>query len=182
MLSEPVALAVIAGVAACEQPARRNADLLEGEVIRAPADVDLARSESPALEVREPTRGERAALVDRPLTGRRSQDVEVEVADDPTSVHALRIRAGPEEAQLLRTPEGEAHRKLRVPLAHDAGDLEHGRDAGRVVVDARPDEDGVEVSADQQHAASAGLGVCDDVLRGRAAPLGHELQLHDRGR
>ena len=74
---------MIARVSACEQPTCRNSRLVQWEVVGASAYVDLPHSEASALEVLEPTRGERTALVNRLLGRRRSPNVEVEVADNP---------------------------------------------------------------------------------------------------
>ena len=78
---DPVARAVVAGVVPGEEPTDGNSRLREGRVIRASFDVDHPSVDTASLEVPEPARGE-GALVDPVLAGPRTEDVEVEVADD----------------------------------------------------------------------------------------------------
>ena len=90
---------------------------------------------------------------------------------------------GAEQAGLLGPPEREAD-LLAVPdaeLGHLLGDLEDGRGAAAVVVDARPGDHRVEMGADDHHPVGvAGRGVGDDVAGGPVrVDLGEGLDPHD---
>ena len=90
---------------------------------------------------------------------------------------------GAEQVQLLGAPEGEAD-LLAVAdpeLGHLLGDLEDGRGAAAVVVDAGAGDDRVEVGTDEHHPVGvAGRRVGDDVAGGPGrVDLGHGGDMDD---